>query len=98
MDDFETEPSIFLLSYADPLSNGQDLRLLSSGLLVRLMAKRHRAPHDNGQSTVDRLRLDMMVGDHAVVAPLRHAADGQDDDCEGGHLHTAAGGAGVPHQ
>ena len=36
----------------------------------------------------------MVLCDHTVVAALSHAADGQDDDSKGGHLHTAAGGAG----
>ena len=36
----------------------------------------------------------MVSSDDAVVAALCHTADGQDDDRESGHLHTAAGRAG----
>ena len=36
----------------------------------------------------------MVFGDHAVIAALRHAADGQDKHGEGRHLDTAARGAG----
>lgn len=52
--------------------------------------RRHRADDDDGQSAVDRLGLDVVAADDAVIAALCHAADGQDEHREGRHLDSAA--------
>ena len=58
-------------------------------------AKGSQCADDNdGQGTVHRFGLNVVVGDHAVIPALRHAADGQEQHRKGGHLHAAARGTG----